>query len=112
MLTIYHINMLKSRCKQRSFQMSNRILKSRSQTVKDCRNKNYDMIQFSVPKGDREAIKAHAESMHESMNEFIRRSIVNQIKSDLVHNVTVVTINTEELAEKHSIAQTTEKRTD
>ena len=85
--------------------MSNRILKSRSQTVKDCRNKNYDMIQFSVPKGDREAIKTHADSMHESMNEFIRRAIVNQMKIDLVHNVTVVTINTEELTEKQSITQ-------
>lgn len=80
-------------------------VKTASQIVKDCRHKNYDMIQFSVPKGDREAIKAHADSMHESMNEFIRRAIVNQMKSDLVHNLTVVTINTEELAEKQSITQ-------
>ena len=87
-------------------------VKTASQIVKDCRHKNYDMIQFSVPKGDRKAIKSHADSMHESMNEFIRRAIVNQMKSGLVHNLTVVTINTEELSEKQVIAQTTEKRTD
>lgn len=36
---------------------------------------NYEQIQVRVPKGEKEAIKAHAESRGESVNGFICRVI-------------------------------------
>lgn len=58
------------------------MLKTHSQSVADSRRKLYDLIQFHVPKGEREKIKAHADSMGESMNEFIRRAIAQTIDCD------------------------------
>ena len=43
---------------------------------------NYERISLSVPKGEKNMIKAHAESMGESVNGFINRAIENQIKND------------------------------
>ena len=43
---------------------------------------NYERISLSVPKGDKDKIKAHAESMGESVNGFINRAIENQIERD------------------------------
>jgi predicted HicB family RNase H-like nuclease len=43
---------------------------------------NYDRINLTVPKGDKDKIKAHAESMGESVNGFINRAIENQIERD------------------------------
>ena len=44
--------------------------------------KAYDYIQFTVPKGQKEPIAAHAEKMGESTAEFIRRAIENQMIAD------------------------------
>lgn len=49
--------------------------KSASERVVESRRKNCDQIQFNVPKGERDKIKAYAESIGLSMNEYIRRSI-------------------------------------
>lgn len=43
---------------------------------------NYERISLNVPKGDKDKIKAHAESMGESVNGFINRAIENQIAKD------------------------------
>lgn len=43
---------------------------------------NYERIALSVPKGEKDKIKAHAESMGESVNGFINRAIENQIEMD------------------------------
>jgi len=43
---------------------------------------NYERIALSVPKGNKDAIKAHADSMGESVNGFINRAIENQIERD------------------------------
>lgn len=43
---------------------------------------NYDRIELRVDKGRKEAIKAHADSMGESVNSFINRAINNQIERD------------------------------
>ena len=43
---------------------------------------NYERISLSVPKGKKEAIKAHADSQGESVNSFINRAINNQIERD------------------------------
>ena len=43
---------------------------------------NYDRINLTVPKGQKEEIKAHAESMGESVNGFINRAINQTIAKD------------------------------
>lgn len=43
---------------------------------------NYDRISVNVAKGQREKIKAHAESRNESINAFIARAIREQMKRD------------------------------
>lgn len=46
-------------------------------------NKNtYDRINLTVPKGEKESIKAHADKMGESVNGFIYRAIRETIKRD------------------------------
>jgi len=45
-------------------------------------NKAYDRINLTVPKGQKEAIKAHADNMGESVNAFINRAIQGQIEAD------------------------------
>lgn len=49
--------------------------KTKAEIMRDYRSKNCDMIQFPVPKGEREKIKAYATSVGLSQNEFIRRAI-------------------------------------
>ena len=43
---------------------------------------NLDRISLALPKGQKDIIKAHAESMGESVNGFIARAIENQMKQD------------------------------
>lgn len=38
-------------------------------------NKAYDRINLTVPKGQKDVIKAHADGMGESVNGFIQRAI-------------------------------------
>lgn len=54
-----------------------------SSAVKDKYNaKAYDEIKVRVSKGQKDIIKAHADSMGESVNGFISRAIENQMKQD------------------------------
>lgn len=43
---------------------------------------NYDRVNLTVPKGQKEVIQTHAESRGESVNGFINRAINNQIERD------------------------------
>ena len=43
---------------------------------------NYDRQEITMPKGKKDAVKAHAESQGESVNGFINRAIDEQIKRD------------------------------
>ncbi len=43
---------------------------------------NYDRINLTVPKGQKETIKAHAESKGESVNSFINRAIKQTMETD------------------------------
>lgn len=43
---------------------------------------NLDRISIALPKGSKELIKAHADSIGESMNAFINRAITETIKRD------------------------------
>ncbi|MBQ8894373.1 MAG: hypothetical protein IJ043_08200 [Clostridia bacterium] len=44
--------------------------------------KAYDRINLTVPKGQKEVIKAHADSKGESVNGFISRAIDETMKRD------------------------------
>ena len=44
--------------------------------------KAYDRINLTLPKGQKDIIKAHAESRGESVNGFISRAIENQMERD------------------------------
>lgn len=44
--------------------------------------KNMDRINLTLPKGDKERIKAHAEERGESVNGFIKRAIDETMKRD------------------------------
>ena len=43
---------------------------------------NYDRINVTMPKGQKEAIKAHAKGQGESVNGFINRAIESQMERD------------------------------
>ena len=43
---------------------------------------NLDRISIALPKGQKDIIKAHAESQGESVNGFITRAIDNQMEQD------------------------------
>lgn len=45
-------------------------------------SRNYDRINLTLPKGKKGVIQAHAQSMGESVNAFIARSIDAQIVRD------------------------------
>ena len=44
--------------------------------------KAYDRINLTLPKGQKDIIKAHAESQGESVNSFINRAVDNQMAQD------------------------------
>ena len=44
--------------------------------------KTYDRINLTVPKGQKEAIKNHAEKNGESVNAFIARAVKTQMEID------------------------------
>lgn len=43
---------------------------------------NYDRVNLTLPKGQKDVIKAHADSMGESVNAFIGRAITKQMERD------------------------------
>ena len=51
------------------------VTKAQARATSKYRKKVYDIIKVTVPKGERDEIKAHAASQGESMNAFICRSI-------------------------------------
>ena len=42
----------------------------------------YDRLYIMIPKGEKDRLKAHADSHGESLNEFIKRAISEQICRD------------------------------
>lgn len=44
--------------------------------------RSYDMVRFTVPKGEKETLKSHAEAGGESLTAFIKRAIATQLALD------------------------------
>lgn len=54
-----------------------------SSKVKDRYNaKAYDELKIRVPKGEKDKIKAHADTQSESLNGFVKRAIDETMKRD------------------------------
>ena len=56
--------------------------KARQRANNKYNKKAYDRLEMQVPKGDKEMILAHAASHGESLNQFLKRSVYNQISID------------------------------
>ncbi len=59
------------------------IPKANMRAVAKYNKANYDEIKVRVPKGEREAIQAHAERLGDSTNSFIQRAIRETIERDM-----------------------------
>ena len=49
--------------------------KAQQKAVNKYMKENYDRVNLTMPKGEKEAVKAHAEARGESVNSFINRAI-------------------------------------
>ena len=58
------------------------VSKAQQKAVNKYMAANYDRINLTVPKGQKEIIQAHAAARGESVNGFIGRAIDNQIERD------------------------------
>ena len=58
------------------------VSKAQQRAVNKYVKEKYDRVNVTMPKGQKEAIQAHAEQRGESVNAFINRAIANQIKQD------------------------------
>ena len=58
------------------------ISKANQKAVNKYVKNNYDRINVTLPKGQRELIQAHAEDQGESVNAFIRRAITETMECD------------------------------
>ena len=58
---------------------------ARKTANKNWNDKNLDRVSVAMPKGRKEALKAHAESCGESVNAFINRAIMEVTESDTMH---------------------------
>ena len=56
--------------------------KAQQKAVNKYIKENYDVFQIRMPKGQKDIIKAHAESRGESVNSFINRAVDETIKRD------------------------------
>lgn len=58
---------------------------ARKNANKSWDSKNLDRISIALPKGSKDALKAHAESQGESVNSFIKRAIMEVTEMDNMH---------------------------
>lgn len=58
---------------------------ARKNANKNWDSKNLDRISIALPKGSKEALKAHAENTGESVNAFIKRAITEVTEMDNMH---------------------------
>lgn len=58
------------------------VSKAQQKAVAKYKKENYDRAEILLPKGRKEAIKAHAEAQGESVNAFINRAIEEAMERD------------------------------
>ena len=58
---------------------------ARKTANKNWDSKNLDRISIALPKGSKDALKAHAEGQGESINAFIKRAIMEVTEMDNMH---------------------------
>ena len=58
------------------------VSKAQQKAVNKYMAANYDRINLTVQKGQKETIKAHAEAQGESLNAFINRAITETMERD------------------------------
>ena len=58
---------------------------ARKTANKNWDSKNLDRVSVALPKGSKDALKAHAESNGESVNAFISRAIMEVTEMDNMH---------------------------
>lgn len=59
--------------------------KASQKAVNKYMKENYDRINLTLPKGSKDALKAHADSTGESVNAFIKRAITEVSDMDNMH---------------------------
>lgn len=67
------------------------VTKAQQKAVSKYMKNNYDELKVRVHKGDKDKIKAHAESQGESLNGFINRAIDETMERDGIgdNNLTI-----------------------
>lgn len=58
------------------------VSKAQQRAVNKYMAANYDRINLTIPKGQKNTIKAHAEAQGESLNAFINRAITQTMERD------------------------------
>jgi len=58
------------------------VSKAQQKAVAKYMKNNYDELKIRVPKGEKDKIKAHAESKGESVNGFVKRAIDERMERD------------------------------
>ena len=58
------------------------VSKAQQRAVNKYMSENYDRINLTVPKGQKDTIKAHAEACGESVNGFVNRAIAETMERD------------------------------
>jgi len=58
------------------------VSKAQQAAVKKYVTKNYDRVEITMPKGQKEVIKDFAEACGESVNAFINRAIIEAMERD------------------------------
>ena len=59
-----------------------KVSKAQQRAVHKYVKANYDRLDLTIPKGQKEVIKAHAETRGESVNGFINRAITETMQRD------------------------------
>ena len=62
--------------------------KAGQRAVNKYMKENYDRVNLTMPKGEKNAVKAHAEARGESVNSFINRAIKEAMERDNAQEVT------------------------
>lgn len=62
--------------------------KAGQRAVNKYMKENYDRVNLTMPKGEKDAVKAHAEARGESVNSFINRAIKEAMERDNAMEVT------------------------